>query len=56
MIMCLINSEKLIKFRRKRHIMNVADVTEMLKDPMFRAMVEFRKKVRGIAEKNDRKD
>jgi hypothetical protein len=47
----MVRSENLIKFRRKRHVMNAADVTEMLKDPKFQAMMEFRKKVIEIAKK-----
>lgn len=51
MILCLVNLKNLFKFKRKRHIMNAADVTAMLKDPMFRAMIEFRRKVRAASKK-----
>ena len=50
MILCLIRYENLIKFRRKRYTMTAADITAMLNDPSFRAMVEFRKKVRTVSE------
>ena len=56
MILCLVRCENLIKFRRKRHVLNAADITEMLKDPAFRAMVEFRKKVRAAAKKYHEKE
>lgn len=51
MILCVVNVEKLNKFKRKRHIINAADITEMLKDPIFRAMVDFRKKVKAASKK-----
>lgn len=51
MIVCLVNSENLIKFKRKhrrkrrRIVMNADDVDALLKDPEFRKMVELRKKI-----------
>lgn len=48
MILCFIKTEKLIKFRHNRHTMNPTNVVEMLKDPDFRKMVEFRMKMNQL--------
>lgn len=46
MIICWINYEKLFRLKRRRNLINAADITEMLKDPDFRAMVELRKAIK----------
>jgi hypothetical protein len=45
MIYCHVKVQKLIRLKRKRRIMSVE---EFLKDPMMKAMVEWRQKIKRL--------
>lgn len=55
-MICYINSQRLLNVRRKRETITVLQITELLKDPTIRAMIEFRKRLREAGKRHKRRE
>lgn len=48
---CYVNIDRLVRFKRKRKEIVIKDIQALLLDPMFRAIIEFRKRTKAAYQK-----